>query len=201
MSAVVVSDVTELRELISSRMTPAYRTKMLHTVPEWPTVKNRGQYLVELATGRQVLDIGCSGPISDAIAATAKQYRGVDRALCQGRAMDVVDLDCSPESLQVYPEVNLIICSEVLEHLANPGRFLQALQEKYTGVETCITVPNAGAYSVRDGYEIVNGDHVAWYSYTTLRVLLERYNYEILSAFWYNGQPHKAEGLIMLTKP
>ena len=197
----VVSDVHELRELIASRMTPAYRAKMFHTVPEWPTVKDRGQYLVELVTGRQILDIGCSGPISDNLEIVAKRYRGVDRSLVPGRTVDVVDLDRSPELLPADPEVDLVICSEVLEHLANPGRFLEALQAKYTGIDTCITVPNAGAYSVKQGCEVVNGDHVAWYSYTTMRVLLERYNYEIVNCKWYNGQPHKAEGLIMLTKP
>jgi hypothetical protein len=49
---------------------------------------------------------------------------------------------------------------------------------------------------VKDGKEVVNDDHVCWYSYQTLQTLLKRYEIEIVNMRWYHGEPHKAEGLI-----
>ena len=176
---------------------PAYVQKMFQAVPDMPIVTDRGKYLMEKATGRVVLDIGCTGPISAAIRQVAKTYHGIDRTA--GGDWLVVDLDHCPDEIPVYPGVDCIIASELLEHLANPGVFLARLREKYPGVETWITVPQAGAYQVHAGtHEIVSGDHVAWYSYSTLKTLLGRYGYTIQHARWYNGQPHKAEGLIVM---
>lgn len=192
-----VTTVSDLRTLIQSRFSPAYKNKMLHTVPEWPVVKERGTYLAEKAKDKVVLDIGCTGPLSEGIRTAAKTYYGVDR---EAGNWAVVDLDKDPTLLPFYEDVDLVIASEVLEHLANPGRFLEALAKKYPDIPTYFTVPNAGAYSVYEGCEMVNKDHVAWYSYTTLQTLLMRYGYKLQLCRWYNGHPHKAEGLIVLAK-
>lgn len=197
MSSVTVSDVSELRDLIQAKYTPDYVKRMLHAVPELPVVEQRASFLAQLAKDEVVLDIGCTGPLSQGIKAAAKGYYGVDR---QQGAWAVVDLDREPQNLPVYPDVTLVICSEVLEHLANPGRFLEALAQKYHGIDVCFTVPHAGAYTVREGREMVNHDHVAWYSFTTLKTLLTRYGFSLGYAAWYNGKPHRAEGLILTAK-
>jgi 2-polyprenyl-3-methyl-5-hydroxy-6-metoxy-1,4-benzoquinol methylase len=168
---------------------------MHHRVPDLPTVKDRSAYLVEKAKDKIVLDIGCTGKISEAIRKAAKEYHGFDRVA--GEGIDSLELDHRPDLMPVYESVELIICSEFLEHLANPGYFLLALKERYPGKIAYFTVPNAGAYTVHDGCEIVNVEHVAWYSYQTLKTLLTRYNYEILASRWYHGPPFKAEGIIM----
>ena len=192
-----VSSVSELRGLIPSKFSPAYRDKMLHTVPDWPIVKERGPYLAEKAKGKVVLDIGCTRPLAAGIRQVAATYYGVDK---QAGDWAVVNLDTDPGQLPVYEGVELVIVSEVLEHLSNPGNFLAVLGNRYKGIDTYFTVPNAGAYTVYEGCEMVNKDHVAWYSYTTLCTLLERYGYKLIKCRWYNGQPHKAEGLIMLAR-
>ena len=192
-----VNSVSDLRSLIQSRFSPAYKDKMLHTVPEWPIVKERAVYLAEKAKGKVVLDIGCTGPLSAGIKQSAVTYHGVDK---EPGNWAVLDLDTNPELLPIFPDVDLVICSEVLEHLSNPGNFLASLGKKYLNIDTYFTVPNAGAYTVYEGCEMVNKDHVAWYSYTTLCTLLNRHNYELVKCRWYNGQPHKAEGLIMLAR-
>ena len=189
--------VAALRDRLASggHQGPAYADKMLHSVPDLPTVKDRAAFLVEKAKGRVVLDIGCSGVISAAIRAVAKSYYGIDRV--EGPNVVAVDLDEAPHTMPVYP-VEVIIASELLEHLSNPGRFLAALREKYPGITVYFTVPQAGGYQVRNDCEVVNRDHVAWYSYTTLSTLLTRYGYAVTLARWYNGEPHRAEGLIVL---
>jgi len=198
--AVRVASVAELRDLITAHgnVSPEYATKMFHPVPDLPTVKDRAGYLVAKATGRIVLDVGCVGQISANIKAVAKAYYGIDKA--NGNGWATVDVDHAPHEMPVYPDVDLIIASELLEHLANPGYFLAMLRDKYPGIPVYITVPCACGYQVRNDCEVVNKDHVAWYSYTTLNTLLTRYGYAIQEARWYNGQPHKAEGLIALVK-
>ena len=175
-----------------------YAEKMFHKVPDLPTVKDRAAYLVAKAKDRVVLDIGCTGAISKAIRAAVKTYYGIDSV--EGAGWVQVDVDHAPHEMPVYADVELIFASEILEHLANPGYFLAMLRDKYPTVPVYITVPNAGAYQVRNNCEVVNRDHVAWYSYTTLHTLLTRYGYQIEQARWYNGQPHTAEGLIVLVK-
>ena len=176
----------------------AYAEKMFHPVPDLPTVSDRARYLVEKAKGKIVLDIGCTGVIATRIQAVAVRYYGIDRA--EGGDWAKVDVDRLPGEMPTFPDVNLIIVSELLEHLANPGSFLEALHTKYPTVPLYVTVPHAGAYTVQGKCEVVNREHVAWYSYTTLKTLLGRYGYAIQEARWYNGEPHKAEGLIVLVR-
>jgi 2-polyprenyl-3-methyl-5-hydroxy-6-metoxy-1,4-benzoquinol methylase len=161
-----------------------------------PVVKDRAKWLVERTKGKVVLDIGCSGNISKQIKAAAKTYYGVDKEAAEG--VVGLDIDHRPDQIPVYEDVEIIILSEVLEHLANPGFFLAALRALYKGKEFVITVPVACAYAVSDGCEIVHGEHVAWYSYTTLKTLITRYGYAIKECSWFNGVPHKAEGVIMV---
>jgi len=197
MSYATLDDLrTALRTPIGG--SPEWAARMLHAVPDLPTVKDRIAYLVAKATGRRVLDIGCTGPLAEALKAAAHTYYGVDRA---PGPWAVVDVDVAPEQIPVYPDVDLIVVAELLEHLANPGWFLCALKDKYPDRAVYLTVPQAGAYQVKDGtHEIVNADHVAWYSYTTLHTLLARCGYTVELARWYNGQPHSAEGLIVVAR-
>src|SRR3972149_1267723 len=139
-NAMRCESVAALRDRLASggHQGPAYADKMLHSVPDLPTVKDRAAFLVEKAKGRVVLDIGCSGVISAAIRAVAKSYYGIDRV--EGPNVVAVDLDEAPHAMPVYP-VEVIIASELLEHLANPGKFLAALREKYPGLTVYFLAP------------------------------------------------------------
>jgi len=192
------ASVSALRDAIVApgHMDAAYAEKMIHAVPNLPTVKDRARYLVEKAKDKVVLDIGCTGPISLSIRKSSKKYYGVDRVASEG--VVAVDIDHRPDQIPVYEDAETVILSEVIEHLANPGYFLMALKKLYAGRTFYITVPNAGAYAVKDDCEMVNKDHVAWYSYTTLKTLLTRYGYEIKEARWYGVGGHKSEGIIMV---
>jgi len=44
-------------------------------------------------------------------------------------------------------------------------------------------------------------DHVSYYSYTTIKVLLERAGYSIVEHYWYGGKPYISEGLIVKAVP
>jgi hypothetical protein len=150
---------------------------------------DRAKYLLEKANQKRVLNVGSeSGPLHEALGMVASELYGLDR---EKSANMVCDLDRDP--LPLLPEVDLIIMGEVLEHLANPGRVL----EQFKGhAPLLITVPNALGARMDGANEIVNRDHTCWYSYTTLKTLVERYGYEVEEWCWYNGKPYVAEGLI-----
>src|SRR4051812_20385088 len=99
------ASVANLRDAMvakkSAASDPAWAKRMLHSVPDLPTVKDRAVYLVTKASGKVVLDIGCTGPISGAIRKAAKAYYGIDRAPERDED-DVVDLDSESHVMPRY---------------------------------------------------------------------------------------------------
>jgi 2-polyprenyl-3-methyl-5-hydroxy-6-metoxy-1,4-benzoquinol methylase len=179
---------------------PEYVKKMLHAVPDAPVV-DRTAFILERVKGKVVLDIGASGKLHEAIKQSAFIVKGIDKSRdddeCVAFDLDDVRYHVLPQ----WDNIECVVCGEVLEHLGNPGFFLARLRKLYR-VPTIFSVPNAftatGRKHLENGVENVNQDHVAWYSYKTLRTLLERYGYTIAEFAWYNGQPYTAEGLIVV---
>ena len=203
MSYATISDLRS--QLGSAPKTPtqeAYARKQLHQVPDAPVV-NRAEFVLTRCEGKRVLEFGASGKLHEAVVAIAAKVMGVDRADADGvLGFDLDDVTQShvPDPYDFAPEI--ILCGEVLEHLGNPQWFLTRLRRQYPGVPVLITVPNAhsrsGANALQAGTENVNIDHVSWYSYRTLRTLLERVGYTMTLCGWYNGAPLVAEGLIVM---
>lgn len=191
-------------ELMTGRapITDAYKAKMLHPIPEAEVVKREG-FLLDLCRGRRVLEFGASGPMHDAIVKVAAEVTGVDLVPTDGVLGFDLD-DVTQLTLPVCEAPEIIVCGEVLEHLSNPGWFLTRLRRQWPGVPVVITVPNAfcevGRRSVLAGVEQVNKDHVAYYSWKTLSVLLARVGYTPQTFAWYKGPPRTAEGLIMVVE-
>lgn len=166
-----------------------YDEKMIHPIPD-TVVVDRAIFLVGICKGKRVLDIGGSGPLSELlkeIAYTTTVDRW-DADIC----LDV-EKDDLPQG-----DYDIILCGEILEHLSNAGAFLDKLHATYYR-PIIITVPNAfGNNRARIGIENVNSEHVAWYSYHTLKVLIERHGFTLHEWYWYNGKPYVAEGLIFV---
>jgi hypothetical protein len=133
----------------------------------------------------------------------AKEYHGTDIVFNHKIShFWQLDLDVA-KVLPDIPGLELIIAGEVMEHLSNAGHFLDLLHS--AGVQVVLTVPNAFSAGAKQqllkGIESVNREHVAWYSYHTLKVLTERHRFRTLIWGWYNGQPYTAEGLIVHMEP
>jgi hypothetical protein len=179
----------------------AYADKMLHRIPAAEVV-DRAAFILERCRGQRVLEFGASGPLHTAIVAAAGAVFGVDRVDAEG----VVGFDLDDVSQAGLPGADfapaVIVCGEVIEHLANPGWFLTRLRRQFAGVPTIITVPNAfsaiAAKHLTTGIENVNADHCAWYSYRTLKTLLGRAGYVDFYFGWYHGSPLTAEGLVIV---
>ena len=173
----------------------------------------RDDYIVGLCRGRRVLHIGCT----DAPLTQAKFEAGalLHRKL-EGVAAHLVGVDLDSESIEWLRErgienihvadaerirefleginfvPDLILAGEVLEHLANPGAFLSGIEEGMReGAELVLSVPNAfwgeGFLHVLTGREKVHPEHVAYYSYHTVRRLLERIGLAVVDIFPYRN--------------
>lgn len=198
-----MSDIYKLYDdiALSTNLPAEYVEKQLHRVPSVPVI-DRLKYLTEQATGKVVLDIGASGPAIKELKKAAKEYHGLDRQQADVYQKSVANFyEVDIEAVDSLPEIDgleLVIAGEVLEHLSNAGRCLDLLRAYSEPV--IITVPNAHSLNslnyLKKGIENVNKEHVAWYSYHTLKVLIERHGYKLIEWFWYNGKPIFAEGLI-----
>ena len=191
-----------------------YVEKMVHKIPRAP-VFNRVDYLLKAVEGKVVLDVGASGPAALRLQKAAKEYYGVDREENPAiKCMVVTDIESieyptdfdNEDTFQYIPgsgQYDLVIAGEIIEHLSNAGRFLDLLH--YIDAPVILTTPNArsiaGHHWGDRGTECVNKDHVAWYSYHTLKTLIDRHDFELYLWGWYNGKPYTAEGLIFHMGP
>lgn len=205
---------------------PEYIAKMLHEVPNAEVV-DRATFILGRAKGKVVLDVGASGALHEAICKVAKKVYGIDRPkpmlehqhmyvgcsavlepdhngeMREKEVMHFMDLDEIGGVIPFHADVELVVCGEVIEHLGNPLYFLQRLRTTYPGVPVIVTVPNAFSDIARkhlacDEWENVNIDHVTWYSWRTLRTLVERAGYTVKEMYWQNGRPLFAEGMIFV---
>ena len=175
-----------------------YDDKMLHVIPPAQVIQ-RGAYVLSKVKGRTVLDIGASGKLHEAIKQAALMCYGIDIQPCNEKEYFQLDIDKASE----FPDIDgiqFVVAGEVMEHLSNAGHFLDMLKKYQCPV--ILTVPNAfcsGGYnSIQKGVEMVNPEHVAYYSYWTLKTLVQKHGYKILEWYWYNGKPLTAEGIIFL---
>lgn len=186
--------------------TPEYWEKQVHVVAPSKTV-DRTDFLVKLCTGKTILHIGCTGPLDTALRKVATKCYGIDNAKLD--RPDFIQFNCDQSHDRTFPTfagVEIAVCGELLEHLSNPGYFLQDLRATYARTPIAITVPNAfnaaGAeWLLKRGRENVHKDHVCYYSVTTLSTLLTRAGYRPTKHYWYGGKPYVSEGLIMLATP
>lgn len=184
--------------------TPEYWDKMMHPIPE-ASVVDRERFILERVKDKTVLDIGCSGPLAVAIAKRAKEYYGIDKIIekaLQDQEMPhyfMMDIDRA-DSMPEIPGLELVIAAEIIEHLSNAGHFLDLLHP--LGAPVILTTPNAhtrvGSQYLKQGIESVNKEHVAWYSWHTMKTLLTRHRFIIKQWHWYRGDPYYAEGLIFV---
>lgn len=193
-----MSGISDLRDEVGSWVDPRVDyERMIHPIPQ-AEVKDRVKYILHRTRNKVVLDIGCTGRLSEAIRRNALEYHGVDKVDNPGIARYYrLDLD-QVKTLPRIDRLQLVIASEVIEHLSNAGHFLDMVR-KYN-IPMVLTTPNGGSsilqHWLRKGIEQVAGDHVCWYSWHTLKTLVEKHGFEVKEWHWYKGKPMFAEGLI-----
>ncbi|MEW6471668.1 MAG: methyltransferase domain-containing protein [Actinomycetota bacterium] len=165
----------------------------------------KDDFLVELARGRRVLDLGCIdhnaeealGRGDDWLHArlrrVADRLVGVDvlaadAALLNARGFDIRVADV--ESLDLGEQFDLIIAGDLIEHLSNIGRFLDSVSHHmHDRSAFVVTTPNP--FNVEQFSQalfrrqiMVNSQHTVWIDPRVMHELIARSPFEIVDFRW-----------------
>ena len=175
--------------------------EMVHRLPPAALV-DRFEYLCGLAAGKRVVhigfvDTGCqalneeSGAwLHEHLAGAAAELvgldvdpAGVENARARGYEAHVVDCRDveAVRALDLAP-ADLVVAGEVIEHLDNPGAFLDGIHALVApGGTLVVTTPNAtglvNAVALLANFEVNHPDHVAMFTCTTLDAMLNRHRW------------------------
>lgn len=194
---------------------------MTNSQPSAMPLVQRVAFLQELCAGRSVLHLGCtnwpymgiSSPddrfLHPALMRVASEIWGIDadREGIEIMARDgVTDLHVGDleklDSVAIDRTFDVVVAGEVIEHLSNPGLFLTGVQ-RFMGRDTILVVTTVNAYCAfralvyglrgKGGRaEPVHPDHVAYYSYSTLRLTAARAGLTMQQfAFYDLGREHR----------
>jgi len=177
-------------------------------------VNNRVNYILNVCRGKRVLHVGCTD--------TPNTLRKIEDGTLLHIAIDKVasvqyGIDLSEEGITILRNhgfknlavvdvqqlashdpfgnvrFDVVVVGETIEHLPNPGLFLDAIKSVLGGADTrlILTTINAYcaaryAYTFFKGGEDVHSDHVAYYSRRTLTKLLTMQGYEIEDFSFYD---------------
>ncbi|CAN5616064.1 hypothetical protein BH18ACI3_BH18ACI3_16930 [soil metagenome] len=106
------------------------------------------------------------------------------------------------QDVDLNENFDVIVAGEMIEHLNNPGMFLEGIK-RFMNDDTLLVVTTVNAYSGmrffvyglrgrRGDHEPVHPDHVAYYSYSTLKLLLARHGYNLSNFLFYDlGSEHR----------
>ncbi len=170
---------------------------------------DRLRYILDACAGREVLHLGCADHpytrerladgswLHGAIARVAARCVGVDAA---AEALDWLRRTQGIENLiegdvEALDRLNagrfdLVVAGEIIEHLANPGRFLATVPAVLKpGGRLLITTVNAfclrRTLRIPFGAESVHPDHVCYFSHATLAALARRFGFALEAAHAY----------------
>jgi 2-polyprenyl-3-methyl-5-hydroxy-6-metoxy-1,4-benzoquinol methylase len=173
----------------------------------------RFDYVTNACRGKRVLHLGCADhPITERkLAMGALLHSALDRVAGTLYGMDVnseaigvlrrtgyqnLFVGDAEHLTEIIPaqdiHFDVIVAGELLEHLSNPGRFLDAVKAIMDpDSQLIITTVNAFClfrfiyYVVHLGVERIHADHVAYYSASTLTALAQRHGFEIQDVRYY----------------
>ncbi len=106
------------------------------------------------------------------------------------------------EEVDCTDTFDVIVAGEMIEHLNNPGLFLDGIK-RFMNAQTRLVITTINAYCALrfavyglrgkgGANEPVHPDHVAYYSYSTLKLLLERHDFAVEEFMFYDlGDEHR----------
>jgi 2-polyprenyl-3-methyl-5-hydroxy-6-metoxy-1,4-benzoquinol methylase len=187
----------------------------------FPLVDSKFGRILELCEGKDVLDCGCIGDVADTvdearlasheqIAKRAKYCLGIDiwkDEVEKRKAMGYNVVHGNVETMQLGRRFDVIVASDLIEHLANPGMFLERCREhlREDGM-LCLVTPNAhslntSAKAILGAKVAVNPEHTCWYDPTTLKQLIARYGFRASEEFWQDYRKLPLASLLARIRP
>lgn len=181
----------------------------------------RLQFIRTVCTGKKVLHLGCTNwPYTKAaidgdmllhseLARVATELTGFDfdqkgiDALSTHGFDNLYQADLEKlDEVELDKTFDVIVAGEMIEHLNNPGLFLTGIKRFMDGnTQLVITTINAYGgmrfliYGLRGNgglAEPVHPDHIAYYSYSTLKLVIERHGFSVDSFMFYDlGTEHR----------
>jgi len=183
-----------------------------HELPEVELISSRHAFIVDFCENKKALHIGCvdSGLLEERYNKNELLHQKLDKVSTLLYGIDIDDegieflknkgfenlysMDISENNKDVglYEiEFDVIILSEVIEHLNNPGIMLDAVKNLMTqNTQLLISVPNAfnskNIWNMLKGIEYVHPDHNYYFSYLTLNNMLEKNGLDIRQRYIYS---------------
>lgn len=181
----------------------------------------RVEFIKRLCAGKKVLHLGCTNwpytaeaiehdmllhlelnEIASELYGFDYDQEGIDLLAARGiTRLYRADLE-KLEDVELGETFDVIVAGEMIEHLNNPGLFLKGIQ-RFMNADTKLVITTVNAYCGmrfaiyalrgRGGVaEPVHPDHIAYYSYSTLKLLVERQNLHIDEFLFYDiGNDHR----------
>lgn len=179
-------------------------TIILSVIPE--TLPDVFQFILSVASGKSVLNIGATGGIEfylpdnkelwlhHRLKKVANELIGVDidnDSICFAakHGVDIINANC--ETMQLGRRFDLIVMSDVVEHLNAPGRAIQNLVDhlKPTG-KLVITTPNPTYYGTL--FRAIIGkrldvyyDHVSCFLPEHFQAMCNRFGYRLSAVYFF----------------
>lgn len=167
----------------------------------------REAIIARCVAGKRTLDVGSLGQTEeyrlwDVLSEHAGALTGIDlddaalAAVTHGTDLADAAVAADPrilrgnmESDDLGQSFEVIVAGDVIEHMSNPGRFLDNCRRHLEpGGSLVITTPNAKWPTV---FLRPNPTHALWHDRHTLRHLLERHGYRVTELRTYCGnKPH-----------
>jgi SAM-dependent methyltransferase len=188
---------------------------------EKPELVQRLDFIREVCKGKKVLHLGCTNypytqeaidsdmllhfeleKISDKVYGFDYDQAGLDILAGHGTT-DLYRADLEKlEDVEFNETFDVIIAGEMIEHLNNPGLFLEGIK-RFMNDKTLLVITTINAYcgmrfwiyglrGKKGSVEPVHPDHVAYYSYSTLSLLLARHDLQTETFMFYDlGKEHR----------
>lgn len=177
-------------------------------------VQDRGAIIEQYVAGKKVLDVGCaelmgtttvSGKlerwIHKRIRKLAKEVVGVDVNETQVEALKAqgYNVICGDvEQVDIGRKFDVIVAGELIEHLSNPGLFLENMKRHLDNDGVLIlTTPNrfhlyiflkAFFTGKQPVYTKPIAAHVHYYDVSSLEALITRHGYKMLDCWYYSEE-------------
>ena len=206
-------------------------------------VQDRWEVIEKFVVGKDVLDAGCAELLGTISAETkmdwwihkklkkvAKQVVGVDINQREVEALGAKGYNIilgDVEQVDIGRDFDVIVAGELIEHLSNPGMFLDNMKRhlREDGV-LILTTPNrfdfytfmvALVTGKLPSYDKPIASHVHYYDVYSLKDLANRHGYEVVDLYYYyeafptlkskvvlqpiiKARPSFAKGIVMVLK-